>query len=469
MTAVMDAGRRPSHYRSVVRDRSRLTVLPMAPRNAEVGEAPLSVFRPFFLAGIVTVLTVGCLLGALALLGISRQSSYTAGTWTPYVLAHANSQLFGWVGFFVMGFTLQQHGATSRSRRIFLTLAHWCLYLMASGIALRFLAEPLAQADPNRWAWLGIASSVLQILAVGLLGVNITAYRDRSRASSGWPLLFVVTALTFWAAVTLVDPFVFASSHRGDKDAAIAFVAAWATPIREAQFLGFVATMVFGVAASKFPGCLGFQPAVRLWGIAGYAAWVTGLVLRLVGWATYYRSGLEPASDTVFRLGSVLLWLGAVFVVLSLRIFEPVLRPNLSQKFLKAGFVWLLVAMTMASLERLHLSAVGLPFSHAFTGAVRHAVTVGFLSQMIMGVGYHVASRMSSAGEVGSKALWAAWWLVNIGNTGRVFLELATDYLPGAFAPMGATGLIELVGLSIWAAVMVGLLSRRPTDALETC
>ncbi|MGE0002632.1 MAG: NnrS family protein [Fimbriimonadaceae bacterium] len=441
----------------------------MARRSAEVGEAPVSIFRPFFFAGIATALTVGCLLGALALLGISREGSYSGGNWTPYVLAHANSQLFGWVGFFVMGFTLQQHGASSLSRRNFLMLAHSCLYVMASGIALRFIAEPLAQADPNRWTWLGIASSVLQIVAVGLLGVNITANRDRSRSSSGWPSLFVVTALVFWAAVTLVDPFVFVATHQGDKDAALAFVAEWATPIREAQFLGFAATMVFGVAASKFPGCLGFQPAVRLWGIAGYAAWVMGLVLRLVGWGTYFRSGLEPSSDTVFRLGSILLWLGVVLVFHSLRLFEPVIRPNASQKFLKAGFAWLLVATTMASLERLHLSAVHLPFSHAFTGAVRHAVTVGFISQMIMGVGFHVASRMSSAGEVGTKALWAAWWLVNIGNAGRVFLELATDYSPGAFAPMGATGFIELVGLGLWAAVMVGQLSRKLSGAVTSC
>ncbi|MGE4215419.1 MAG: hypothetical protein AB7F50_00005, partial [Fimbriimonadaceae bacterium] len=169
------------------------------------------------------------------------------------------------------------------------------------------------------------------------------------------------------------------------------------------------------------------------------------------------------------RLGSILLWLGVVLVFHSLRLFEPVIRPNASQKFLKAGFAWLLVATTMASLERLHLSAVHLPFSHAFTGAVRHAVTVGFISQMIMGVGFHVASRMSSAGEVGTKALWAAWWLVNIGNAGRVFLELATDYSPGAFAPMGATGFIELVGLGLWAAVMVGQLSRKLSGAVTSC
>ena len=79
--------------------------------------AVVSVYRPFFICGVLTVVTAGCLLGAIALFGISGRGSYLASSWTPYVLAHANSQLYGWVGFFVIGFSLQHHAPVCRRYR----------------------------------------------------------------------------------------------------------------------------------------------------------------------------------------------------------------------------------------------------------------------------------------------------------------------------------------------------------------
>jgi hypothetical protein len=115
----------------------------------------------------------------------------------------------------------------------------------------------------------------------------------------------------------------------------------------------------------------------------------------------------------------------------------------------------LLVAGVLLVLEPLHLRFIGQPFSHAYTGAIRHAVTVGFISQMILGVGAHVVARMRDLDESILKSLWPAFLLLNVGNTGRVALEIATDFTPLAFRPMGITGFIELVGLSLWAASMI--------------
>jgi len=62
----------------------------------------------------------------------------------------------------------------------------------------------------------------------------------------------------------------------------------------------------------------------------------------------------------------------------------------------------------------------------------------------------HVVARLNGLAEERLPALWSVFWLLNLGNTGRVVLEVATDYSPAAFAPMGMTGFIELVGLAIW-------------------
>jgi hypothetical protein len=131
-----------------------------------------------------------------------------------------------------------------------------------------------------------------------------------------------------------------------------------------------------------------------------------------------------------------------------------------SHKFVRAAFGWLAVAGVRVVLEPLHLALIGQPFSHAFTGAIRHALTVGFISQMIIGVGMHVIARMNDLPEEKQRALWTTFLLLNVGNAARVGLEVATDYTPAAFKPMGLTGFVELIGIAIWGILMVSIMLR---------
>ena len=76
--------------------------------------------------------------------------------------------------------------------------------------------------------------------------------------------------------------------------------------------------------------------------------------------------------------------------------------------------------------DPIHLAQIGMPFSHAFTGATRHAVPVGFISQMIIGVGMHVVARLNGLGEDRLPAVWRVFWVLNLGNAGRVVLPAFT-------------------------------------------
>src|SRR5262249_15122211 len=70
------------------------------PRPADV------IYRPFFRAGIVVVLTLGAAWGAWLLLRIGLEGSFAAAG-LHEVNAHGHAQIFGWVGLFVMGFAYQ--------------------------------------------------------------------------------------------------------------------------------------------------------------------------------------------------------------------------------------------------------------------------------------------------------------------------------------------------------------------------
>jgi hypothetical protein len=111
----------------------------------------------------------------------------------------------------------------------------------------------------------------------------------------------------------------------------------------------------------------------------------------------------------------------------------------------------------------LHLSLAGVQFSHAYVGALAHVITVGFISQMIIGFSLHVAARMNDVDDASLPKLWSVFWLLNVGNAARVAFEIGTDYTSGAFLPMGATGFVELCALAIWAWNVVALMrpSRR--------
>jgi len=448
------------------------------------GELPAetSAYRPFFLAGILTVLTAGCLLGAIALLGISRQESYLANAWTPYVLAHANSQLYGWVGFFVMGFSLQQHPPRRSRETLYRRLAHLCLGLLATAIVLRFVAEPLTRSAPGIGLPLGAISALLQGIAVLAFGANIGITRCRLRdAATGerstlpWQSLFVFAALFWWSAVALAEPWIFFLSHRPDTVTSAAFVADWFVIYREAQFLGFVPMMIFGVALSRFAADLGLAAALRQPALLGFLLWNGGLILRMGGWRHYVVSGMAPSAAGGYHVGGAMLAVAALLLIASLRLFERTVRQDptghgiRTLALLRAAFGWLLLVGVLLLLEPEHLRRTGAPFSHAYTGAIRHALTVGFISQTILGVAAYIAPRWRSGRpDTALPSLLLPFLLLNTGNALRVGCEIATDYTRAAFPLMGLTGFIELLALLLWAAALVPALRPAETRSAQT-
>ncbi len=450
------------------RELTKLRVVPN--KVASPHSVAIEIYRPFFLAGIITVLTAGCTLGAIALLGLSVRGSYITSTWTPYVLAHANSQLYGWVGFFIMGFALQTHPPRIDRQVIYRRLAVSSLALMALGIAIRFVADPLASAHQGGWTSLGIVSAILQTASVALFLINSSVTRRSTGEKLIWQTKFIFASLIWMAAVAVAEPIVFALSHQSGM-ASIQFVAEWFSPLREAQFLGFVANMIFGIALIKMNSCFGAKTPMRDVGNAAFIAWNVGIVLRMVGWVKYFQSGMASSDINLYTFSGAVLAGAAILFVIASRMFERTETQVASHKFIRTAFGWLLVSGALMMLEPLHLRLIEAPFSHAYIGGIRHALTVGFISQMIIGVSSHVISRMNSLPDSLQNRLVWTYWLINIGNAGRVILEIATDYTPRAFAPMGLTGFIELIGLAIWAFVMIKLMvvnrqpSRKPSFA----
>jgi hypothetical protein len=155
-------------------------------------------------------------------------------------------------------------------------------------------------------------------------------------------------------------------------------------------------------------------------------------------------------------LGWILLAVGSVVVVWPWRLWRTPPRNVRSAAFIRLAYAWLGISLVMLLLLPAHQAASGLPFSHAYYGAIRHAVTVGFVSQMIVGVSTLVVPLSPR-----SATLRPVLLLLNLGCFLRVSLQVASDWSPLAFRVIGVSGLLELTALLLWAGVLWrGLVGR---------
>lgn len=137
-----------------------------------------TIYRRFFLAGIVATLTAGSAWGAVLLLRLGQARSFSA-LGVHDVNAHGHAQIFGWVGLFVMGFAYQAFPRFRHTRLAWPALAAASFWIMLLGLVLRTASEALGR--PGGFPVWGAAGGGLELLAIGLLVVIVG--RTLSRAA----------------------------------------------------------------------------------------------------------------------------------------------------------------------------------------------------------------------------------------------------------------------------------------------
>jgi hypothetical protein len=452
-----------------LREATRADVQPIPLPLADAPSRADVIYRPFFKAGMVVTLTLGAVWGAYLLLRIAVSGSFTAAG-LHEINAHGHAQIFGWVGLFVMGFAYQAFPRFKHTTLRHPNLALASLWLMLAGIIGRSVWEPLAGA----LAWAGpaaIAASTLEIAAV-VLFVAILAATWRG---SGKPLAFydyyIICALVWFIVQAIYESFYLAATlNTGGHEELIALVATWQGALRDVQIHGFALLMILGVSQRLFHHLYGLPaPSQRLSRIALFClnAAIIGEVLGLV----MHRLG-GPAWVALWY-ASVLVLAGTIAVLVwNWRIFAAPAEPDRTLKFLRAAYVWLLISLAMLVLLPAHQhlliawlapdsEAARLHFSHAYFGAIRHAITVGFISLMIVGVAARVVPTLNGVDPRRLSKLWAPFLFINGGCALRVAGQMLTDFVPVAFPITGVSGVLEVLGLTLWATHLWRIMSGR--------
>jgi uncharacterized protein involved in response to NO len=216
-----------------------LAELDEAASNSDPATAELSpsiadtIYRPFFLAGIATVLTLGCLWGAINLLTIGLKESFSAVNYS-WVLAHGHAMVFGFVGFFIIGFAYQavprfKHTALRRPR-----LAFSSLPVMIVGIVLQTVAHLLSPPSPS----LEVLASIIQITAIVIFaGMMVQTIRQASKREMYDRFLYAALASFLIAAIA--NPVIFKLFElAGTREQLLFNLAMFNIPYRDVQLLG---------------------------------------------------------------------------------------------------------------------------------------------------------------------------------------------------------------------------------------
>lgn len=412
------------------------------------------IYRPFFTGGILTVLTLGCVWGAINLLLMGRKGDFGAVDYS-WVLAHGHAMVFGFLGFFIMGFAYQAIPRLKHTHLPKPSVALASLPLMAGGLLFQTLGH-LYSPRPG-YLPLGLIGGFLQILSV-LLFCHIM-YLAIKYSGKPEPFdAFIYVGSGWFLIASLLNPVIFYLFENAPSYESFLFrVATFNIPYRDIQLLGIAVVFILGVSLRFLPHAYGLrEPSPRwrnflLWGVN------SAIILAIASFLARRFTG-NPWWMLINWLSSWVLFIAALGSPFQYGLFRQTQHSDRSLKFIRAGYLWFIIAMAMLVLVPVYnlgiympITGSRIPFSHAFFGAYRHALTVGFLTLMIVGVSSKVVPTLSGLEIKRTPSLWPSFLLLNVGNLARVTTEIATDFTRSAYAWMGWTGFIEVAGLLLWA------------------
>jgi hypothetical protein len=406
------------------------------------------VHQGFLLAALALTLTLGAGWGGWLLWCIGAEGQFNAAP-AAYVIAHGEAQLWGFIVFFVMGVSLRtvMQGATRRR------FGRWICYGLLLLGSLGVVGGMLWSVYPGTFAWLGVASGgAFCLMALGLWSLQIGLLRSKWRATWARAVMISGLWLIAWAVVTVwlrwnagaSGPSVYSDSQR--------------LLIIALAVFGFTMNSIYGFGQMLLPGLLRIG-STRDWAIE-LSHWLHNAGTIVVCLATVF-----VASGLSMVFGSVLVVSGAILFAVGHRGFVGRRRTSHGAEkghasldfYPPLAFFWLVTALVLMTGGVMFEAAEHKPLPHAYMGSVRHALTVGFMTTLILGVGQRIVPVLDRTVLAMPRLTLPILVLIGFGNLLRVGTELATIVTPAAYVIMPLSAVME------WSALMLFALNITAT------
>jgi uncharacterized protein involved in response to NO len=414
--------------------------------------------RPFVAVALAVTLSLGAGWGTLLLFEIGGQGSLAAIP-AAQVVAHGEAQLWGFVVPFIVGVAASFLPRTTARPRPHRALLDLLLGTLLAGV----LGEFAWSLAARRWPSLGLASGFAQ-LAAALGFLALTAWQLAGKVRATWARFVLAAAvwMTVWAVVDL------ALRGRAGPAGPGAYSESGRRLVVELALFGFALNAVYGFGQRLLPGMLG-GGAPRPGAIEATFGLHTMGVLALA--ASHVRWPSLCAT-----LGAAAIAAGAVAWAIGLKGFRNVRRsaprpeagPAFLARYIQLAFFWLLAGLALLVAGQVTAAVRGIDPPRAYLGATRHALTVGFLTTLILGVGQRLLPILGHELLAWPRLVVPIFVLIAAGNAIRVAAELATLAWPIAFRILPASAILELTALVFFSANVFRTLWPRPDPLIRT-
>ncbi len=405
--------------------------------------------QPYFIAVIVALAIAiggGFPLGILAALGGGHDIGLGV-RWTPIVQAHGHLQLVGFVGLFITGIA---YHVLPRFKNRDLALARLSLPsigLLAGGAILRAAAQPWS--DSAIAAWLTVVSAVIELAGAVAFATVIGATLAGSQRKSYDRYLLAGAA--WFVAASIANLVVVAQLAR---DGVSVIPTARDAPLLEMYAFGFIALFVLGISIRVLPHFLSLRPPRIRYLVPALLLFNAGLLVRTsAGWVDAYSSWSRPdwlLAATVYAMTAA-----AALFIFALNLHLPSVRDDSAdlershEKLIRSAYVWLVIAFAIEAWYVTKGLAGGVQPDFLESGAARHALALGFVTQMIFGVGSRALPVFAGKQIYSRRLVNISWALINVVTLMRVGHAMipyeSTVFRFDQIAAAGALGLIALI------------------------
>lgn len=407
------------------------------------------LLRLWIATGIFFMVLPGTVLGFSNLLLIAAHHGMN-GLSPAWIQAHGHSQVFGWIGSFVLGIGFYSQPLTRANRG---RLPIFCWASWAGGLTLHWLAGAYL------WYWRATLpiSGALELTAVLLFLYaashhKLPEHKGETAAPKTKPRIepWMQTVLLGNAALLVAITINFVVSVR----LAIASLTPAIPHAFDQRYLvllgwGFLAPLVWGFSARWLPIFLGVKPVRgRLLQLA-VALDILGVILGMAARAL-------PAT--------IILAIAAVLAAIAIRVFSIPERPAKTVGihssfpiFLRVAYAWLILASLLG------IWAAAADVHGGIWGGSRHALTVGFAAMMVFTVGPRILPHFAGVRNLWSpRLMFAALLLLVSGCTLRVSMEpLAYEGIARfAWKLLPLSGCLELAAVLLFALQLIMTFAR---------
>ncbi|HHT9130506.1 MAG TPA: DUF1858 domain-containing protein [Candidatus Brocadiaceae bacterium] len=406
------------------------------------------IYEKFAKTAIILTLTVGVTFGAIILTYIAVKSNFNSIYYT-LIQAHGHAQIYGWVGLCIMGFALYIIPRVKNTELKHRKLANICYGFIIIGISLRTIVQPIPY---NAIRFLLPISAIFESISICLFAFIILRTVFSSNEKIGIFDKFFKAGIIWFLIATFMN---LGMMHDLYKHSHYEIPRAVFSPYIHLYLFGFVFMFIFAINIRTVYAFLDIKPvrekAVNL------TFWIMNISVPIY----YVTHMLADKSVVALRFSQVIAFpiaFAIIAFIYGLRIFErstkelhDIIMDRSYAKTIRTAYIWLIVSVII--LLVIPFLGHGTEVQKRFHGSLNHALTVGFITMMIIGYASKMIPTFKGINMHSIRLSNITFILLNMGCFLRVFSQILVGTSGGKplfYATLGTSGWFELAALGIF-------------------